>query len=235
MNIYLITNKLNEMKYVGQTHKSIEQRFSSHCNRNSDLNYLQRAINKYGKENFEICLLTTANTSDELNELEIYHIASLNTVYPNGYNLTIGGKGGLKSEETKKNMSLSKIGKPSHRKGIKCSIETRLKMSLARKDKKGWIPSRETIEKRKLKQIGQKRSELSKAKMSLGKLGKSNNHCKVKIISIDKNNIQIGFYSINDASEFFNIKRTSISNALNGWNRTSKGIKFKYYSESEGL
>ena len=58
MFVYIITNRINGKQYVGQTHKSIEQRFKKHCEENTHKNMpIVKAIHKYGKENFDIHLL----------------------------------------------------------------------------------------------------------------------------------------------------------------------------------
>ena len=46
--IYIITNNVNDKVYVGQTYRSIKERFSEHLRSNDDC-YLHRAMRKYGK------------------------------------------------------------------------------------------------------------------------------------------------------------------------------------------
>ncbi len=48
---------------------------------------------------------------DELNDAEAYWIDHLQTIAPNGYNLTSGGEGYIRSEANKLALSLSHIGK----------------------------------------------------------------------------------------------------------------------------
>ena len=90
MIVYLATNKINGKQYVGQTVRSLEERWRDHC-RSRDENYFHRAIRKYGKENFALEILDTANTEIELDEKEIFWINKLNTLFPGGYNLRVGG------------------------------------------------------------------------------------------------------------------------------------------------
>jgi len=92
--IYLITNKINNKKYVGKTNFSIEKRFREHCleskkERSSD-RPLYRAMNKYGIENFSISVIEEC-LSKESSEKEIYWIGRFDSYGKNGYNATIGG------------------------------------------------------------------------------------------------------------------------------------------------
>lgn len=90
MIVYLVTNNITGMQYVGQTIRSLEERWRDHC-RVKDDNYFHRAIRKYGSENFTLKILDTAETGEELDLKEIYWIEKLNTLYPGGYNLREGG------------------------------------------------------------------------------------------------------------------------------------------------
>lgn len=90
MIVYLVTNKINGKQYVGQTIRSIEERWRDHC-RVKDDNYFHRAIRKYGVNNFAVEVIDFAETTEELDEKEIFWIAKLNTLFPGGYNLRDGG------------------------------------------------------------------------------------------------------------------------------------------------
>ena len=90
MWIYKIINIQNNKVYIGQLIRPINQRFQRHIN--DSLNnildtHFARAIRKYGKENFIIEEIDTANTQEELNEKEQYWIKYYNSV-TNGYNET---------------------------------------------------------------------------------------------------------------------------------------------------
>ena len=91
IGIYLITNKVNGKKYVGQS-IDIERRWKSHiiASKKSEL-LIYRAMRKYGIDNFDFSILEECSV-DKLDEREIYWISELDT-YNNGYNMTIGGEG----------------------------------------------------------------------------------------------------------------------------------------------
>ena len=89
--IYKRQNNINGKVYIGKHRHSLPQ---------LDYNYhgsgklLTQAISKYGEENFTYELVDTADSLEELNELEKYYIQKYNTVTPNGYNISTGGDGG---------------------------------------------------------------------------------------------------------------------------------------------
>ena len=106
--IYIIRNAINDKKYIGQTlsHRKNHNRyrpfgytgrFKDHisealCNtKTKQCSYLNQAIRKYGPNVFTVELIEKCPI-EELNEKEIYYISNYQSLYPNGYNLTIGGK-----------------------------------------------------------------------------------------------------------------------------------------------
>lgn len=118
--IYLIENTLNQKKYVGQTKQRLSKRIYQHFQqaRLGAETPLYHALRKYSRDTFRI---VTLEETDLLDERERHYIELYNT-YEEGYNCDKGGQGtvssGFKhSEETRRKMSASKKGKPSHRKG----------------------------------------------------------------------------------------------------------------------
>ena len=107
-HIYKITNIKNNKLYICQavSHRKNHEkyrpfgykgRFRDHisealCNtKKKQCTYLNNAIRLYGKENFKVELLQRCPIN-ELNQLEQKLINDYDSLYPNGYNLTIGGK-----------------------------------------------------------------------------------------------------------------------------------------------
>ena len=132
MLIYKIENKLNGKIYVGQTRRTLEERMNEHkkeCCKNC---YIDRAIKKYGMENFKTEILEFCKTIEEMNEREIYWIKKLNCKFPNGYNLADGGKdsaGYITTPELSAKLSALRKGRkipPEQRAKISASLFTQI-------------------------------------------------------------------------------------------------------------
>ena len=95
MIIYLVTNLVNQMKYVGQTIQTLKKRKAAHLNAayRGSTYYFHRSIKKYGKQNFSWEVIYKASSFEELNGKEIEYIKKYNTFSKFGYNLTEGGRG----------------------------------------------------------------------------------------------------------------------------------------------
>ena len=117
MIVYLITNLANGKKYVGQTIQPLKRRWDFHVCKRSGCLALKAAMQKYGKDNFKIEEIYRAASLEELCRKEKEFIASLNTLAPNGYNLTTGGDRPVYSDESRKKMSESASNRSSWAKG----------------------------------------------------------------------------------------------------------------------
>lgn len=97
--IYLITNIINNKKYVGQVvqHRGYLLRFKEHLQSTEYANtrYLSNAINKYGTDAFIVELIEDNIPESEIDDKEKFYIDKYNTFYTNnlGYNMTHGGQG----------------------------------------------------------------------------------------------------------------------------------------------
>lgn len=166
--IYKITCNTTKESYIGQTVKSINSRWNRHKKRKRECLKINRAIKKYGENNFTLYKLGIF-PKDSLNNAEIEAIKIFKTLSPDGYNLTEGGKsGGSLSEETKAKLA-KYCGAKSSFYGKKHSPESIEKMRLYRT---GKAVSKETAEKISKIKKGIPVSEETRLKMSLAKLGK---------------------------------------------------------------
>jgi group I intron endonuclease len=85
---------------------------------------LERAINKYGFQNFKVVILCSKDTKEELDNAEIFYIKEFSCLGHSGYNCKEGGSSGKLSKETKKKISVARKkffanGGVSHWKGKK--------------------------------------------------------------------------------------------------------------------
>jgi hypothetical protein len=120
VEIYKITCLKTNKSYVGQTVSHIlnngkyrrhgmEKRLKGHISeafsaKKNQCHYLNNAIRKYGPTEFVVEMLTTCSLNDSDNE-ESKYIISLDTMYPNGYNLKFGTITTRLSEEGRKRVS----------------------------------------------------------------------------------------------------------------------------------
>ena len=104
----------NGKHYIGLTTQSIEKRKKQHRNaaKRGDTKCLYKAIRKYNMvDSFELMEIDTADSFDELCELEKHYIEEYNSYYldgGNGYNMTFGGAspyGYIFTEDVKLRMS----------------------------------------------------------------------------------------------------------------------------------
>ena len=125
--LYAITNILNGKKYIGQT-IDVTRRWITHTTLSKPIMYIDRAIKKYGKENFIFEIVETVSAQEEANALEAKLINDFNSIDKEyGYNVKPGGKvatGWHHDEITKKKISDSEKGKI-------VKPETKIKMSVS--------------------------------------------------------------------------------------------------------
>ena len=118
-------------KYIGQTKQRLSKRISQHfiASKNTNITRpLYKAMRKYAREDFKIEIIEECSP-DILDERESYWIQFYNTMIE-GYNLTSGGETSKEcSIETREKMSFAKKGKLSNRKGKINSPESNKKRS----------------------------------------------------------------------------------------------------------
>lgn len=117
--VYKITNLTNNKIYIGITNQGYKVRWYKHC---SDANRstgfpIHNAIQKYGKDNFQIEVIELIKDEDydQLKEREIYWINEFDSYNREvGYNLTLGGDGTFgkfHSDETKNKIRQKALGR----------------------------------------------------------------------------------------------------------------------------
>lgn len=148
--IYKISTTKSNKVYIGQTTKSVQERFQVHIGAHNSQSkktlHLYLAMQKYGLETFSVEQIDTANSQEELNEKERYWINYYDSI-KNGYNMMEGGSdrnpmdstitkekhdAKMKSEEVRQKISKT-LSETLKQKGR--SEEYRQKISESQKDR----------------------------------------------------------------------------------------------------
>jgi group I intron endonuclease len=235
--IYLITNKINGKKYIGQTiQNDINKRWTSHKNlKNKTVgNILYNAYKKYGVNNFEYKIICIC-FNDDTNKYEEEYIKKYNTIYPNGYNLLPGGNNRKHNEYTKKQISENLKGSKNPNYGVKKTLEQIKQMSERMKGEKNHAYGKKFTEEEIQKKIDMFKNNpeiKTKISNSLKEYYKKNvgisKNKKVEQYDLNGNLLNI-FYSISDAARHVNISTQFLSRTCNKENYTAAGFKWKKY------
>jgi group I intron endonuclease len=165
MYIYKTTNLVNGKIYIGKSKRKI----------NESLNYLgsgivvNQAIEKYGSKNFKKEILDKTKNPEDLNIKEIFWIKKLKSTNPDiGYNRSGGGDGFTKIlPETVEKIRQKNLGR-------KNTKESKLKMSLAAKDKPKSEEHKKSLKEAwKKRKIEKPHTEETLRKMSESMKGKN--------------------------------------------------------------
>ena len=211
--IYCIENLINNKKYIGQS-IDIDNRWRHHIgelNSNIHFNdYLQKAWNKYGKDNFHFYVLEFCD-ADKLDNLEVYYISLYQTLNRDkGYNLTSGGTNNkVYSDETRMKIS-------NALKGHIVSLESRIKISKNHADVSGSNNG----------MYGRCHSEEAKQRVSQankGKISARRNLCNVYCIDLDQK-----FDDAATAGKELNLDSGAILKCCRGERKTCGGYHWKF-------
>lgn len=120
--VYETKNKINNKTYIG-VHKT----------NNPNDGYLgsgkalYTAIQKYGKDNFYKTVIFNAFTYEDAHYIERQLVNDSYISNPDTYNMKVGGRGGSlpKTQKQKDHLSNINKGKPSPRKGVRLTEETK--------------------------------------------------------------------------------------------------------------
>ena len=146
--IYVIINKCNWHYYIGSS-QNLYKRAREHYNDLSKNKHhsvlLQRAVNKYGLDNFQFRAIDLIINKLEIKSVEQWYLDNIFGEYNVSRSAMCPGLGRVVSEETRRKISLTSKGRKlsdEHRQilrkahlGKTISIETRQKLSQAHKNK----------------------------------------------------------------------------------------------------
>lgn len=144
--IYMHKNKTNDKVYIGLTSMNLEKRWRNGKGYHKGT-YFRNAIDKYGWDNFEHIIIKENLSKDEASYWEQYYISFYNSLDKQcGYNISSGGEHGGHYQSIVARDKISKNGYHQGMKDKKHSEETKRKMS---ESKIGRTLSNELKEKMK--------------------------------------------------------------------------------------
>lgn len=123
--VYLATCKTTGLRYVGVANKYLENgapwgithRWTAHIRdaayektKHMNCSLFHQALNEYGSDDFTVDKICDCKII-ESDAMEQKYIAEYNTVHPNGYNMSTGGRKTTFCEEARKNMAEGQLGK----------------------------------------------------------------------------------------------------------------------------
>lgn len=223
--IYVITNNVNDKKYVGQSY-DLERRFRAHRNelRRGDHgnSHLQAAWNKYGEHSFSFEVIEYCPI-DDLDTREMYWIRCLDAFSSNGYNMTIGGNGA---------------------RGYHMSDEAKLRLSESMKQNptRYWQGKHLSDEhKEKLRERAKNRSEEYLRKIGeASRRTMANPEIKQRMILHQNNKavrcVELGevFYSMSEAARRTGASAGNISKVCHGVIKTTGGYHWEFVDARRG-
>lgn len=239
--IYKITNKINNLIYIGCTSRELKIRIQEHFNRLNKTDDFHKAIREFGKDAFVVDIVeyNQEGTKEEAEQREKYWIKYYNSNNPSiGYNRTHGGNGTIGyvfTDEARQKISKSLIGRP-------VSAKTLEAMRTTWKGKHLPIEMRQKISKSRIgKYTGKDNSFYGKHHNDITKQKISEANSKPIIGTSNKDGNEIYFNSITEASNFiigirggiFNTIHSHIVNSIKEINcKTAYGYKWRYVEKS---
>ena len=195
MIIYKITNLINGKIYIGQTIRSLSDRWAEHLRASNNNSYLHIhcAMRKYGANNFSIETIDTATSKEELDHKEKFWISHFNSTDPCfGYNCSYGGESNPMGFPLTKTRHDTKMRDDAVRKRISES------MCIYRKNNPFTAETREKISK---KMIGNKNG-VGKIRPRTAVEATSAAHRKGVYCVDTDGNVVAEFNSVKDASQW---------------------------------
>lgn len=222
-------NKVNQKKYVGITHVSPCKRWGKNGSgyRNEKQPLFNRAINKYGWDNFDHIILFDGLSQEDACKKEIEYISMYKTQDPEfGYNIQPGGQlgnaGVTFSDKHKKKLSDAKKGK-------KLSDDHKKKISESNKGRKSTPKSEDGLRRLREFNTGKTIPEETRRKISQTLTGikrspetlrKRKEH-STKNVRVYCPELNMSFETICDASKYTGVPRSNIQKCLKGERHTA--------------
>lgn len=210
--IYLLENKINHKKYIGQTCQSPQNRWANGAGYKGQ-GVIGAAIEKYGWDNFDHIILEEVETQKEADARESYYIQYYDCLACNrkGYNVSSGGQAGypLAGFTEQEKQSYKEKQSIAGKKRFQENPELYQKMSEISKNY--WTEENRLLKSAQMKEYYSQNLE---AKEKFAQYGKE----YIEKIKIPVKCIETGevFESLTAAGEWCDVSGTSISLYLKG-------------------
>lgn len=225
--IYKISNRVNGMAYIGCTMR-LGMRITQHFAANTKSNPIfHKAIKEYGITSFVVEVLATSEDEAEAYLLEQKYIKEHGTTIPNGYNATLGGKGGLGNSFRRvvmfdKDGNYIKTFENTHEAATELGISSLLINACVRNDRASTHGYRFMDEAEYKRHGNIKMQECLNAR-------------RTPVLQFSKSGEFIAEYSsLNDAADALGINRHKITSCLTGSTKSGAGYIWVRKSEYDG-
>ena len=227
--VYMATNQVNGKRYIGLTRRHLSTRRRQHAaqaaHKPGGMPFCH-AIRKYGIDAFEFVVLTTCETYRNACREEQRQIAERKPEY----NVSKGGEGPIgvrRDAKHSERMRAMNLGRPSPRKGVPASEETKAKLRAA------WGRN---PERRRGYWLGKKRDEATLRKVSASKKGICTIAMRIALLARAKwvicLNDGLRFKGTGEAGRHYGLLPRSIADVCRGKTRTIKGRRFRYEDQA---
>ncbi len=238
--VYCAINSLNKEKYIGVTHRRLEQRVSEHRG-NKYNGHFQKALKKYGFENFNFYTLSKWKNYSEALEEEKRVIALIKPEY----NMTAGGEGIVGRVITEEELKRKKAtrSKTQGFKKIICLNDGKVfdairlaaefygilkhRISTVLKEKEisvkglmfAYYSDELLIEENRKKIIQEKIQRKQRQKLYISAIK------SIPVVCINDNQV---YSSGSAAAEHYNLSPLTVANSCNGKCKSRSGLHFKF-------
>lgn len=231
--IYKYTNKENQKVYIGQTSTTLDQRAQTNGNNYRGSRRFYNAIKKYSWESFVPEVLAITDSIEEANKLEIDYIHQYNSTDDRyGYNIQTGGNNHTVSDETRRIISQKaserykdKTKNPMY--GKKHTDKAKEKQSACKRGENNpmygttWTETQRRLCGTKGKTLNISDERRNELRDRMRKLGKETVR-PIRCVTEHRD-----FSSIKEASEYYNIPKSTLVYNLKGYSKLCRG-KYKF-------
>lgn len=143
--LYEIRHIASQKAYIGLNKTTLYDRLCAHIKPSSGCIYIRNALRKHGLAAFTVQVIDSDVPLSELPDLENKRITERRTLYPDGYNICLGGKTSpMHSEQVRAKQKATRATHESRMKQSKASKESQSRPSVIAKKRAAMIATSKT-------------------------------------------------------------------------------------------